>query len=60
MVQKESPVIDKQVTEKLAQIGRQVKTLLPDVNARVEINVGRKQPEAIVNVSLTGVTEVRK
>lgn len=53
-------MIDKQVKEKLEQIGRQVKAVLGDVNASVQINVGRRQPEAVVNVNLTDVTEVKK
>jgi len=48
------------VKNKLVEIGRQVKELLPGVNANVQINVGAKQPLAIVNVSLTDVTEVKK
>jgi len=53
-------MLEQKTKDKLAEIGQQVKELLPGVNANVQINVGAKQPLAIVNVSLTDVTEVKK
>lgn len=53
-------MIDAKIKEKLSEIGSQVKAVLGDVNASVQINVGRRQPRAVVNVNLTDVTEVKK
>ena len=52
-------MIDERVMEELKKIASRVKAVLGDRNATVQINVGHKQPEAIVNMTLTNVTGVK-
>lgn len=54
-------MIDHTVVDKLREIGRQVKTLLPGVNGNVQINLSKdpkKEPK--LNLNLADVTEAKK
>ena len=53
-------MIDEKVKERLAELGRQVKQIAPDLDGQVTFNCSAKQPEAIVEVRVCDVTRKKK
>lgn len=54
-------MMDDKTKEGLKELGRQVKSLLPDVNARVTFNCSKDpKHEPVVNVMLADVTRGKK